>query len=77
MNVWYSKICPTRCSLEKVFDDVHQVDLLDSEDTANLSLLDRPELGVTLTKLHCWQLTQYRKCVFLDADTLVYPLLTN
>jgi len=29
------------------------------------------ELGITFTKLHCWRLTQYRKCVFLDADTLV------
>jgi len=35
------------------------------------SVLCRSELGITFTKLHCWQLTQYRKCVFLDADTLV------
>ncbi|XP_023184933.1 glycogenin-2 isoform X2 [Xiphophorus maculatus] len=34
-------------------------------------MLGRPELGVTFTKLHCWNLTQYNKCVFLDADTLV------
>ncbi|GIY39491.1 glycogenin-1 [Caerostris extrusa] len=34
-------------------------------------LRKRPELGVTLTKLHCWNLTQFSKCVFLDADTLV------
>ena len=26
---------------------------------------------MTLTKLHCWTLTQFSKCVFLDADTLV------
>ncbi|XP_056157382.1 glycogenin-2 isoform X2 [Lampris incognitus] len=44
---------------------------MDSGDRAHLSLLGRPELGVTFTKLHCWTLTQYSKCVFLDADTLV------
>jgi len=58
-------------NLDQVFDDVVTVDPLDSGDAANLSLLGRPELGVTLTKLHCWTLTQFSKCVFLDADTLV------
>ena len=33
--------------------------------------MKRPELGVTLSKIHCWRLTQYNKCVFLDADTLI------
>ena len=47
------------------------VDVLDSGDSAHLTLMKRPELGVTLTKLHCWSLTQYSKCVFMDADTLV------
>ena len=54
-----------------MFDDVQDVALLDSLDAANLALLERPELGVTFTKLHCWNLTKYSKCVFLDADTLV------
>ena len=58
-------------ALREVFDDVQDVALLDSLDTANLALLERPELGVTFTKLHCWNLTKYSKCVFLDADTLV------
>jgi len=53
------------------FDEVTGVNVLDSEDSANLALLSRPELGITFTKLHCWKLTQYSKCVFLDADTLV------
>ncbi|EHB01261.1 Glycogenin-1 [Heterocephalus glaber] len=56
--------------LEKVFDEVIMVDVLDSGDSAHLTLMKRPELGVTL-KLHCWSLTQYSKCVFMDADTLV------
>ncbi|KAG0019732.1 Glycogenin-1 [Podila clonocystis] len=37
----------------------------------NLALLGRPELGVTLTKVHVFNQTQYSKVVFLDADTLV------
>jgi len=47
------------------------VNVHDSNDTANLELLSRPDLGVTFTKLHCWRLTQFDKCVFMDADTLV------
>ena len=47
------------------------VDILDSEDSANLALLQRPDLGITFTKLHAWKLVEYEKCVFLDADTLV------
>ncbi|XP_047392937.1 glycogenin-2 isoform X2 [Sciurus carolinensis] len=57
--------------LSRVFDEVVEVNLMDSEDYIHLAFLKRPELGVTLTKLHCWTLTQYSKCVFLDADTLV------
>ncbi|XP_078218548.1 glycogenin-2 isoform X12 [Callithrix jacchus] len=48
-----------------------EVNLIDSADYIHLAFLKRPELGVTLTKLHCWTLTHYSKCVFLDADTLV------
>lgn len=50
---------------------MEEVNKLDSNDDENLAILQRPELGVTLTKLHCWKLTQFSKCVFLDADTLV------
>ncbi|XP_010132718.1 PREDICTED: glycogenin-1-like, partial [Buceros rhinoceros silvestris] len=57
--------------LEKVFDEVVLVNVLDSGDSAHLALMKRPELGVTLTKLHCWELTQFSKCVFMDADTMV------
>ncbi|XP_051764436.1 glycogenin-2 isoform X2 [Ctenopharyngodon idella] len=60
-----------RLALEDVFDEVVMVDVLDSRDKAHLAWLGRPELGVTFTKLHCWTLTQFSKCVFLDADTLV------
>ncbi|XP_016014802.2 glycogenin-2 isoform X1 [Rousettus aegyptiacus] len=60
-----------RVVLSRVFDEVVEVNLADSADAMRLALLRRPELGVTLTKLHCWTLTRYSKCVFLDADTLV------
>ncbi|KAJ8926826.1 hypothetical protein NQ314_020676 [Rhamnusium bicolor] len=60
-----------REKLSQVFNIVQEVNILDSKDEANLRLLKRPELGITFTKLHCWRLTQFEKCVFLDADTLV------
>ncbi|XP_017837950.1 glycogenin-1 isoform X4 [Drosophila busckii] len=60
-----------RDRLKDVYNLVQEVNVLDSQDAANLALLARPELGVTFTKLHCWRLEQYEKCVFLDADTLV------
>ncbi|XP_063548757.1 nascent polypeptide-associated complex subunit alpha, muscle-specific form-like isoform X2 [Cydia strobilella] len=60
-----------RDRLRAVFTEVVTVDVLDSRDAAHLALLQRPELGITFTKIHCWGLTQYEKCVFLDADTLV------
>ncbi len=54
-----------------VFDDISTVNVMDSGDVENLTLIGRPDLGVTFTKLHCWRLLQYTKCVFMDADTLV------
>ncbi|XP_026147665.1 glycogenin-1b isoform X1 [Mastacembelus armatus] len=57
--------------LERIYDEVRLVDVLDSGDTAHLAMMKRPELGITFTKLHCWTLTHYSKCVFMDADTLV------
>lgn len=69
--VWsYTLLC-YRCLLEFIFDHIVCVNVLDSEDDAHLALLKRPELGVTFTKIHCWNLIQYEKCVFMDADTMV------
>ncbi|KAJ1057383.1 hypothetical protein K5549_022008 [Capra hircus] len=62
---------PLRVILSRVFDEVIEVNLIDSADYIHLAFLKRPDLGITLTKLHCWTLTHYSKCVFLDADTLV------
>ncbi|EFO93752.1 hypothetical protein CRE_12592 [Caenorhabditis remanei] len=60
-----------RRELEEKFDEVTVVDIFNSNDSENLALIGRPDLGVTFTKLHCWRLTQYSKAVFLDADTMV------
>ncbi|KAM6149244.1 glycogenin-2-like [Rhynchocyon petersi] len=60
-----------RSILSRVFDEVIQVDPIDSADHTHLAFLKRLELGISLTKLQCWTLTQYSKCVFMDADTLV------
>lgn len=71
-------ICMTpvyRTQLSAVFNVVKVVDVLDSGDANNLALMARPDLGITFTKLHCWKLTQFDKCVFLDADTLVCRIL--
>jgi glycogenin len=60
-----------RRALESTFDEVVLVEELNSNDGEHLRLLARPELGVTFTKLNCWLLDKYTKCVFLDADVFV------
>lgn len=50
---------------------VKSVDILKSTNIDNLQLLGRPELDITFTKIQLWTLTNYKKLVFLDADT--YP----
>jgi glycogenin glucosyltransferase len=60
-----------RRTLETSFDEVVVVSELNSNDDEHLRLLSRPELGVTFTKINCWLLEKYSKCVFLDADCVV------
>uniref|UniRef100_A0AC34REC0 Glycogenin n=1 Tax=Panagrolaimus sp. JU765 TaxID=591449 RepID=A0AC34REC0_9BILA len=60
-----------REQLNKVFDHVTFVNIFDSKDSETLEFIGRPELGVTFTKLNCWKLTQYTKCVYIDSDALV------
>ena len=57
--------------LRSQWDELVNIEELDSKDWEHLQLLNRPELGVTFTKLHAWRLVRFQKCVFLDADTLV------
>ena len=41
-----------------------------TSNSSNLQLLGRPDLALTLTKINLWQLVQFRKCVYVDADVL-------
>ncbi|XP_036072161.1 glycogenin-2 isoform X1 [Oryzias melastigma] len=59
-----------RFSLHVDFDEVVSVDPDRGEDQhPSPSPWRRPEFG--LAKIQCWTLTQFSKCVFLEADTLV------
>lgn len=57
--------------LQGVYDNLIVVKPLQSFNEHNLFLIGRPNLGITYTKLYCWKLVQFSKCVFLDADTIV------
>jgi glycogenin len=46
------------------------VPTLASSNLANLRLLERPDLVLTLTKINLWRLVQFKKCVYIDADVL-------
>ncbi|XP_055348663.1 glycogenin-1-like [Paramacrobiotus metropolitanus] len=66
-----------RHRLQKVYDVIQEVNVLDPKDAANLALLARPELAFTLTKLYAWNLTQFQKAVFISADCLVLQNVDN
>ena len=55
----------------QIWDELIDITPMYTTDEENLALTNRPELGITFTKLKIWTLTQFKKCVFLDADTLV------
>ncbi|KAI9492705.1 glycogenin 1, isoform CRA_c [Zychaea mexicana] len=62
-----------RALLVPRFHHLISVDSMHSTTPANLLLLGRPDLAVTLTKLHVFRLAHlFTKIVFLDADT--YPV---
>jgi glycogenin glucosyltransferase len=63
-----------RKQISLVFDQVIDIDKMDSGQIDELALLGRPELGVTFSKLQLWQL-DYDKVVFLDADVLPMRLV--
>ncbi|KAH6688508.1 family 8 glycosyl transferase [Plectosphaerella plurivora] len=45
--------------------------------SSNLCLIGRPDLHATLTKLHLWSQTSFRRILYLDADTLVLRSLDH
>uniref|UniRef100_A0A914EQV1 glycogenin glucosyltransferase n=1 Tax=Acrobeloides nanus TaxID=290746 RepID=A0A914EQV1_9BILA len=57
--------------LKAVYDKTSYCSVISSTNLENLALSHRPGLASTLTKINCWRLFSYSKCVFLDADTLV------
>ncbi|KAM7541284.1 hypothetical protein Aperf_G00000024046 [Anoplocephala perfoliata] len=57
--------------LKAVYDNLVVVKPQHSREDAHLYSLRRPDLGITYTKLYCWKLIEFTKCVFLDADTIV------
>ncbi|KAK8770239.1 hypothetical protein V5799_013297 [Amblyomma americanum] len=57
--------------LSCVFNVVLSVRSLGTQGTTKLALLEQPDIGVSFTKLHAWRLTQFSKCVFMDAGMLV------
>ncbi|VDL94639.1 unnamed protein product [Schistocephalus solidus] len=57
--------------LKEVYENVIVVKRLQSKDNNSAYFLNRPNLGTTYTKLHCWKLTEFSKAVFLDADIIV------
>ncbi|KAI3648146.1 hypothetical protein MP228_005392 [Amoeboaphelidium protococcarum] len=63
--------------LKAVFNQVITVDSLKSSSLDNLKVLGRPELAYTYTKLHIWNLVNFDKVVFMDADTLVLKNIDN
>lgn len=46
------------------------VDRIVNKSPANLYLMQRPDLDSTFTKIALWRQTQYRKIVYLDADSV-------
>lgn len=60
-----------RSRLTLFYTSVVAVATIRGISTANLTLIGRPDLHATLTKLRLWDLTQYDRVVYLDADTLV------
>ncbi|KAJ1741957.1 glycogenin glucosyltransferase [Coemansia sp. RSA 1821] len=60
--------------LQHHFDGVIETDLHESYDTCNLTLLGRPDLRSTLTKIQLWHpalFGAWTAICYLDADTLV------
>ncbi|KAK2019473.1 family 8 glycosyl transferase [Colletotrichum eremochloae] len=64
-------------TLRGLFDHVIPVPAMAALTTTNLNLIGRPDLHATMTKLRLWSLTQFRRVLYLDADTLVLSNLDH
>ncbi|KAK1983477.1 family 8 glycosyl transferase [Colletotrichum cereale] len=64
-------------TLRGLFDHVIPVPAMAALTTTNLDLIGRPDLHATMTKLRLWSLSQFRRVLYLDADTLVLSNLDH
>ncbi|KAL8670420.1 MAG: hypothetical protein Q9168_005049 [Polycauliona sp. 1 TL-2023] len=60
----------TIAELKKVYDYLIPVKPIVNKSPVNLYLMHRPDLISTFTKIELWRQTQFRKIVYLDADTV-------
>ncbi|TKW57643.1 Glycogenin-1 [Colletotrichum tanaceti] len=63
--------------LGAVFDLVIPVSAVAGLSTSNLDIIGRPDLHATMTKIQLWSLTQFRRVLYLDSDTLVVSNLDH
>ncbi|KAI6711923.1 hypothetical protein JHW43_005495 [Diplocarpon mali] len=55
--------------LQRQFDFIIPVDrIVNSQSSANLHLMNRPDLHSTFTKITLWKQLQFRRIVYMDAD---------
>ncbi|CCG85130.1 Glycogenin [Taphrina deformans PYCC 5710] len=67
----------TLAGLMDIYDQIIEVEEIANPSLHNLNLLGRLDLRSTLTKLNIWRLIQYKKIVYLDADTVVLQNLDH
>ncbi|KAK9356450.1 nucleotide-diphospho-sugar transferase [Lipomyces doorenjongii] len=60
----------TVAAVEVAYDDVIRVPAIANPAPGNLFALGRPDLYQSFTKILAWNQTQYKRIVYLDADTL-------
>ncbi|KAG9674518.1 nucleotide-diphospho-sugar transferase, partial [Aureobasidium melanogenum] len=60
----------TITELKSLYDYVIPVERITSPNLANLYLMGRGDLRDAFTKINLWRQTQFRKIVYLDADTV-------
>ncbi|KAI0445438.1 nucleotide-diphospho-sugar transferase [Xylaria telfairii] len=58
--------------LKSVYHYVIPVPRILNTQPANLQLMNRTDLHSALTKVNLWNLTQFRKIVYIDADVVAY-----
>jgi glycogenin len=63
--------------LAESFDIIIPVEPISGIAGKNLAIIGRPDLHTTLTKIQLWSLTQFRRVLYLDADTLVLQSLDH